>query len=38
MSPEEGSMVGRFPVPWRVVEIPHGFAVGDATGKQIGVF
>jgi hypothetical protein len=31
-------MVGRFPVPWRVVEIPHGFAVGDATGKQIGVF
>jgi hypothetical protein len=28
----------RFPVPWRIVELPNGFAVEDATGKQIGVF
>jgi hypothetical protein len=32
------SMTTRFPAPWRIVEIPHGFAVEDATGKQIGVF
>jgi hypothetical protein len=25
-------------VPWRIVETPTGFAVEDATGKQIGVF
>jgi hypothetical protein len=31
-------MTSRFPVPWRIVEIPSGFAVEDATGKQIGVF
>jgi hypothetical protein len=29
-------MTSRF--HWRIVEIPHGFAVEDATGKQIGVF
>ena len=37
MSAEE-SMPTRFPVPWRIVELPNGFAVEDATGKQIGVF
>jgi hypothetical protein len=31
-------MTSRFPVPWRIVELPNGFAVEDATGKQIGVF
>jgi hypothetical protein len=31
-------MTSRFSVPWHIVEIPHGFAVEDATGKQIGVF
>ncbi len=31
-------MTSRFPAPWRIIEIPNGFAVEDATGKQIGVF
>jgi hypothetical protein len=31
-------MTTRFRVPWRIVEIPNGFAVEDATGRQIGVF
>jgi hypothetical protein len=31
-------MTSRFPEPWRIVELPNGFAVEDATGKQIGVF
>jgi hypothetical protein len=31
-------MITRFPAPWRIVELPHGFSVEDATGKQIGVF
>ena len=31
-------MTGRFPAPWRVVEIPSGFAVEDASGLQLGVF
>src|SRR5262249_12291724 len=31
-------MTSRFPVPWRIVELPNGFAVEDATGKQIGIF
>ncbi len=26
------------PLPWRIVEIPNGFAVEDATGQQLGVF
>jgi hypothetical protein len=38
MNADEGSMITRFPAPWRIVEIPHGFAVEDAAGKQIGVF
>jgi hypothetical protein len=31
-------MTSRFPAPWRIVELPNGFAVDDATGKQVGVF
>ena len=31
-------MTDRFPGPWRIVEIPSGFAVEDATGVQLGVF
>jgi hypothetical protein len=31
-------MITSFPAPWRIVEIPNGFAVEDASGKQIGVF
>jgi hypothetical protein len=31
-------MTGRFPVPWRIAELPNGFAVEDATGQQLGVF
>ena len=31
-------MTGHFPGPWRVVEIPHGFAVDDASGQQLAVF
>ena len=31
-------MTGRFPAPWRIVEIPSGFAVEDATGQQLGEF
>jgi hypothetical protein len=30
-------MISRFPVPWRIVELPNGFAVEDANGQQIGV-
>jgi hypothetical protein len=32
------TMTGRFPGPWRIVEITHGFAVDDATGQQLAVF
>ena len=31
-------MITNFPVPWRIVELPNGFSVEDATGKQLGVF
>ena len=31
-------MTSRFPAPWRIVEIARGFAVDDATGRQLGVF
>src|SRR5258708_4048708 len=31
-------MITNFPAPWWIVELPNGFAVEDATGKQIGVF
>ena len=27
----------RFPAPWRIVEIPRGFAVEDAAGQQLAV-
>jgi hypothetical protein len=32
------AVTGRFPGPWRTVEIPHGFAVDDASGQQLAVF
>jgi hypothetical protein len=32
------AMTARFPAPWRIVEIPNGFAVDDASGQQLGVF
>ena len=32
------TMTSRFPAPWRIIEIAHGFAVDDATGRQLGVF
>jgi hypothetical protein len=32
------TMISRFPAPWRIAEIPNGFAVDDATGRQLGVF
>jgi hypothetical protein len=28
----------RFPPPWRVVELPGGYAVEDATGQRLGTF
>jgi len=31
-------MTSRFPAPWRIAEIPNGFAVEDAIGRQLGVF
>ena len=31
-------MTNRFPGPWRIVEIPNGFTVDDATGQQLAVF
>jgi hypothetical protein len=31
-------MTSRFPAPWRIVEIPNGFVVDDATGQQLGIF
>jgi hypothetical protein len=27
-----------FPTPWRIIEIPNGFSVNDATGRQLAVF
>jgi hypothetical protein len=32
------AMTSRFSAPWRIVEIPHGFAVDDAAGKRLAVF
>jgi hypothetical protein len=31
-------MTCSFPAPWRIVEIPSGFGVEDATGQQLGMF
>jgi hypothetical protein len=28
----------RFPPPWRVVELPGGYAVEDSTGQRLGTF
>jgi hypothetical protein len=30
-------MTSRFRAPWRPVGVPNGFAVDDATGRQLGV-
>src|SRR5271154_3900279 len=34
--PEE--MIGRFPRPWRVIELPASFTVQDATGQNVASF
>jgi hypothetical protein len=31
-------MTSGFPGPWRIAEFPNGFAVYDATGRQLGFF
>jgi hypothetical protein len=31
-------MTSRFPGPWLIAEFPNGFAVYDATGRQLGFF
>src|SRR6267142_5752841 len=31
-------MTSRFTGPWRIAEFPNGFAVYDATGRQLGFF
>jgi hypothetical protein len=31
-------MTNRFPGPWRIAEFPNGFAVYDATGRQLSFF
>src|SRR5258708_432613 len=31
-------MTSRFPGPWRIAEFSNGFAVHDATGRQLGFF
>jgi len=31
-------MTSRFPGPWRIVKFRNGFAVHDATGRQLGFF
>lgn len=33
-----GTITSGFSTPWRIVEIPHGFAVDDAAGQQLAVF
>jgi hypothetical protein len=35
---EDFHMISRFPGPWRIAEFPNGFAVNDATGRQLGFF
>src|SRR6267154_1136984 len=35
---EDFHMTSRFPGPWRIAEFPNGFAVNDATGRQLGFF
>jgi hypothetical protein len=31
-------MTSRFPGPWRIAELPNGFAVHDANGRHLGFF
>jgi hypothetical protein len=31
-------MTNRFPGPWRIAELPNGFAVHDANGRHLGFF
>jgi hypothetical protein len=35
---KDNDMITNFLAPWRIVELLNGFAVEDATGRQIGVF
>src|SRR5215813_2296630 len=35
---KDSRMTSRFPGPWRITEFPNGFAVYDATGRQLGFF
>src|SRR5258708_29201101 len=35
---EDFHMTSRYPGPWRIAEFPNGFAVYDATGRQLGFF
>jgi hypothetical protein len=35
---EDFHMTNRFPGPWRITEFPNGFAVYDATDRQLGFF
>jgi len=35
---EDFHMTSPFPGPWRIAEFPNGFAVYDATGRQLGFF
>src|SRR5258706_8423378 len=35
---EDFHMTSRFPGPWRIVKFPNGFAVHDATCRQLGFF
>jgi hypothetical protein len=34
----DGTAPRRFPPPWRVVELPGGYAVEDANGQRLGTF
>jgi hypothetical protein len=35
---EDCPMTSRFPGPWRIAELPNGFAVHDANGRHLGFF
>jgi hypothetical protein len=38
LASEDFRMTSRFPGPWRIAEFRNGFAVYDATGRQLGFF
>jgi hypothetical protein len=38
LASEDFHMTTRFPGPWRIAEFPNGFAVYDATDRQLGFF